>query len=115
MSARTAIPEPDDITLNILANVMRAIGQPHWETRLTPDDRALVRACAGEAARLGLRTLASPRNRDLHLDLLRAKAAIHARLAASPALGGPGRLADAFWDGYRETIGHALAVAFAEM
>ena len=43
-------PKPDDIALNILANVIRTLG-PHWESRLTDADRALVRACCNDAAR----------------------------------------------------------------
>ena len=103
-------PKPDDIALNILANVIRAIG-PEWERRLTDPDRALVRASCADAARLGLRALATPRNRDLQLDLLRERAHIHAQLSDCVALGA-GRLADAFWDGFRNTLNGAVAVAF---
>src|SRR5688500_3244902 len=104
--------EPDvEIALNILANVIRTLG-PLWERRLNDADRALGRACCAEAARLGVRSLASPRTRDAQLQLLRDKAAIHAKLddALSP---GAGRVADAFWEGFRGTVNGAVAVAFA--
>ena len=105
-------PHPNDIALNILAHVMRSLGPRVWEARLTDADRALVRACCADAARLGLRALASPRTRDAQLQLLRDKAAIHAKLddALSP---GAGRVADAFWEGFRGTVNGAVAVAFA--
>jgi hypothetical protein len=121
-------PNPDTIAINILGNVMRALGgAPQWEGRLMPAERALVRACCVDAARLGLRALALPGNRELHLDLLRERAAIHARLVAGlrPARNGEDagaadtmdgrRVTDAFWEGFRRTINHAVAVAFADM
>ena len=106
--------EPDvEIALNILANVIRALG-PLWERRLTEADRSLVRACCADAARLGVRALASPRTRDAQLQLLREKAHIHAQLCSSLALGA-GRVADAFWEGFRTTVNGAVAVAFAAL
>ena len=106
-------PKPDDIALNILGNVIRTVG-PSWESRLTDADRALVRACCNDAARLSVRALATPRNRDLQLDLLRERAHIHAQLHGCAALGA-GRLADAFWDGFRNTVNGAVALAFAAL
>ena len=102
----------DDVALNILGNVIRALG-PAWERRLTDADRALVRACCADAARLAARALATPRNPDLQADLLRERADIHAQLFGSAALGKTGDLADAFWDGFRATVNGAVAVAFA--
>lgn len=101
----------DDIALNILANVIRALG-PLWERRLTDADRALVRACCADAARLGVRALAMPRTRDAQLQLLRERAHIHAQLCGSFALGAA-RVADAFWEGFRATVNGAVAIAFA--
>ena len=106
-------PKQDDIALNILGNVIRTLG-PLWESRLTDVDRALVRACCADAARLSVRALATPRNRDLQLDLMRERAHIHAQLHDCVALGA-GRLADAFWDGFRNTVNGAVALAFAAL
>jgi hypothetical protein len=100
-----------DIALNILGNVIRALG-PAWESQLRDADRELVRACCADAARLGIRSLATPRNADLQTDLLRERAHIHAQLMSCVALGA-GRLADAFWDGFRATVNGAVTVAFA--
>jgi hypothetical protein len=102
----------DDIALNILANVIRGLG-PGWDRRLSEDERLLVRSCCDDAARLGIRALAVPRNRDLHVELLREKARIHERLASSSALGAAGRLADVFWEGFASTINGAVAIAFS--
>src|SRR4051812_17749081 len=104
---------PDDVASNILANVIRALG-PLWERRLTETERALVRACCADAANLGVRALATPRNRELQLVLLRERAQIHAQLANCVALG-EGRLADAFWDAFASAVSGALAVALAAM
>jgi hypothetical protein len=106
-------PTPDDVAVNILSNVIRAMG-PLWERRLGDADRALVRACCDDAARLGVRALAAPRTRDAQLQLLRERADIHARLCGSLPLGA-GRLADAFWDGFRATVNGAVALAFAPL
>ena len=103
----------DDVELNILANVIRAVGARDWEC-MTEDERLLVRACCADAARLGVKALATPRNPDLQLDLLRERAHIHAQLAGCAALGA-GRLAEAFWDGFRATVNGAVAVAFAAL
>ena len=102
----------DDIALNILANIIRVLG-PGWDRGLDDADRALVRSCCADAARLGIRALAVPRNRDLQLDLLREKARIHAQLSRSDALGAAGRLADAFWEGFAATVNGAVSIAFA--
>jgi hypothetical protein len=107
------MPTQDDIAMNILANVIRALG-PVWERRLTDDDRALIRACCADAARLGVRALATPRNRDMQTQLLREKAQIHAQLSNCLAIG-VGAVADAFWDGFRATVNGAVAVAFASL
>jgi hypothetical protein len=107
-------PKRDDVSLNILGNVIRVLG-PAWERRLTDADRALIRACCADAARLAVRALATPRNVDLQTDLLRERANIHARLAASAALGKTGDLADAFWDGVRATVNGAVTVAFTAL
>ena len=104
----------DDVSLNILGNVIRGLG-PAWERRLTDADRALLRACCADAARLAVRALATPRNADLQTDLLRQRADIHARLAGSAALGKAGDLADAFWDAFRATVNGAVTVAFTAM
>ena len=101
----------DDIAHNILSNVTRAMGPP-WERRLGDAERELVRACCADAARLGLRALASPRTRDAQLQLLRARADIHARLCGALPLGAA-RVTDAFWEGFRSTVNGAVAVAFA--
>jgi hypothetical protein len=103
----------DDIAMNILSNVIRALG-PVWERRLTDEDRALIRECCADAAQLGMRALATPRNRDMQTQLLREKAQIHAQLCNCLALG-IGGLADAFWDGFRATVNGAVAVAFASL
>ena len=107
--------DPDDIADNILSNIVQSLGPQQWERRLGERERALVRACCADAARLSVRALASPRQRDAQVELLREKARIHARLATSAALGGPGRLADAFWDAVRNTVNGAVAVAFAAL
>jgi hypothetical protein len=106
--------KPNDIALNILANVMHALG-PSWEQRLTPADRALVKACCVDAAQLGLRALATPgRNAELQTDLLRERAHIHAQLSNCAALGA-GRVAEAFWEGFRATINGAVTIAFTAL
>jgi hypothetical protein len=112
-------PADDAVALNIFAHVLRALGRD-WDVRLTDADRARVRACCGDAARLCLRALATPRNRDLETELLRYKAAIHAELCAVRAgaahAGAAGRdLPDVFWDGVRATVNGAVAVAFAAL
>lgn len=103
----------DDIAMNILSNIVHALG-PLWERRLTDADRELVRACCADAARLGVKALATPRQRDRQAELLREKAHINAQLCNSLALGA-GRLADAFWEGFRATINGAVTVAFAAL
>lgn len=107
-------PKPDDIALNILANVIRALG-PLWERRLSDADRTLVRACCADAARLGVRALATPPTRDAQLQLLRERADIHARLCGSLPLAAARGVADAFWDGFRATVNGAVAIAFAAL
>lgn len=107
------VPDDDAVALNILSNVIRALG-PLWERRLTDADRALVRSCCADAAKLGVRALAAPRTRDGQLQLLRERAEIHARLCGSLALGA-GRVADAFWEGFRATVSGAVAIAFAAL
>ena len=102
----------NDVALNILGNVIRALG-PAWERRLDDADRALVRACCAEAARLAVRSLATPRNLELQSELLRERADIHARLVDSAVRGKPGDLADAFWEGFRATVNGAVTVAFS--
>ena len=106
-------PKPDDIALNILSNVIRAVG-PLWERRLTDADRALVRACCADAALLALRALATPRNRGLQAELLREKSHIHARLCDALPPGGA-TVVDAFWDGFAATVNGAAAVAFTAL
>jgi len=106
-------PKRDDVSLNILGNVIRVLG-PAWERRLSDTDRELIRACCADAATLALQALATPRNAELQHRLLREKAHIHAQLADSVALGA-GALADAFWDGFRATVNGAVAVAFAAL
>lgn len=102
-----------DIADNILAQVVLAVGRREWERRLAEPDRELVRACCADAARLALRTLATPaRLRPAHTELLREKARIHALLAESTALGASGALADAFWVAFGNTVNGAVAVAF---
>jgi hypothetical protein len=103
----------DDVASNILTNVVRALG-PLWERRLSEPERALVRACCADAAQLGVRAMATPRNRELQLELLRERAQIHAQLANCVALG-EGRLADAFWEAFATAVHGALAVALAAM
>jgi hypothetical protein len=107
------ISTTDDVALNILGNVIRALG-PLWERRLTEPERLMVRACCHDAARLGIRSMATPRNRELQLELLRERAQIHAQLANCLALG-EGRLADAFWEAFASAVNGALAVALAAM
>jgi hypothetical protein len=103
----------DDVASNILGNLIRALG-PMWERRLTEPERQMVRACAADAAALGVRAMATPRNRELQLELLRERAQIHAQLANCVALG-EGKLADAFWDAFAHAVNGALAVALAAM
>ena len=109
----TTTTTADDVASNILGNVIRALG-PMWERRLTEDERQMVRACAADAAQLGLRAMATPRNRELQLELLRERAQIHAQLANCLALG-EGKLADAFWDALASAVHGALALALAAM
>ena len=104
---------PDDVALNILANVIRALG-PMWERRLTGPERLMVRACCADAARLGVRAMATPRNRELQLELLRERARIHAQLENCLALG-EGRLADTFWEAFATAVNGALGVALVAM
>jgi hypothetical protein len=115
MSTNTTIPTSpaDDVALNVLGNVIRALG-PTWERRLTDAERLMVRACCNDAARLGVRAMATPRNRELQLELLRERAEIHARLANCLALG-EGRLADVFWEAFASAVNGALAVALTAM
>lgn len=108
-------PKPSDISANILSNVVSAMGRFHWERRLDERERTLVRACCDDAANLGVLCLAAPRHRDAQLELLRERARIHRALASSAALGAPGRLADAFWEGFRHTVNGAVAVAFSAL
>ena len=100
----------DDVSMNILSNVVRSLG-PLWDRRLTESDRALVRACCVDAARLSVKALATPRNREMQFELMREKAHIHAQLCSSVSLG-VDALADVFWDGFRTTINGAVTVAF---
>lgn len=103
----------DNIAGNILSNVITALG-PAWERRLSDDDRALVRSCCLDAARLGVNSLATPRNRELQSRLLRERSHIHAQLSNCLALGA-GRIADAFWEGFRTTINAAVTIAFTAL
>ena len=109
----TTISTSNDVALNILGNVIRALG-PVWERRLSDAERLMVRACCNDAARLGVRAMATPRNRELQLELLRERAQIHAQLENCLALG-EGKLADAFWDAFASAVNGALAVALAAM
>ena len=103
----------DDVALNILGNVIRALG-PLWERRLSESERLMVRACCNDAAQLGIRSMATPRHRELQLELLRERAQIHAQLANCLALG-EGRLADASWEAFASAVNGALAVALTAM
>ena len=106
-------PNSSAVASNVLANVITALG-PLWERKLTEADRALVRACCDDAARLGVRAMATPRTREAQLELLRERAHIHAQLSACLALG-VGRLADTFWDAFRAAVNGAVTIAFAAM
>ena len=106
-------PNTTDIASNILLNVVTALGT-NWDRRLSDADRDLIRACCDDAAKLGVMALATPRTRDAQVELLRERAQIHAQLCSCFALGA-GRVADAFWEGFRATVNGAVTIAFAAM
>jgi hypothetical protein len=105
-------PRITDITIRILSSVRERLGDS-WDA-LDPADRELITACCTDAAQLQLRALASPQTPEAQLKLLRDKAQIHAQLS-NLAAAGAARVTTAFWDGVKNVVNGAVAVAFAAL
>jgi len=83
-----------------------------WSSRLSDEERELVRAVCEDAAELQIRALAAPPTPDAQLALLREKAHLTAQLSNLSACA-TGRAAAALWEVVRALVSNGVAIAFA--